>query len=189
MGTAAISNGVTYKGYARITFVNKNRKHTIKINNAGTSVLGDVISRALAGENIQSRVPSLLGFQMLINNGTTTTERNLLNRDVPFTGIVYGDSVNTADVTIPSNAQIIGAVQLTSVIQSGYTIPGMNVESRTLRITMLNSLKEPLAYIYDNNPAEENQLALLYEALSSGQDAIIDWVMYIMNLTTDTSTP
>ena len=166
-------NTFGYKGVARITIKNKTRKHSFLLTNEGTSILGSVIVDALANRFNSRRIPQWVGFDVQRDAEYQT----ILNRQIPFTGIVTGDSVN--DPELPQE-NVIGKIQFTAVITSSDLIRSI-YSGNNFRLKMISSSGEDLAYIYDIRPTAQNQLQLLYNALYSGQDALIDWIMYFSN--------
>lgn len=166
-------NTFGYKGIARITIKNKKRRHSFLLTNEGTLALGSVIVDALANRFNSRRIPQWIGFDIQRD----TEYQTILNRQIPLTGIVTGDSVN--DPELPQE-NVIGKIQFTAVIISSDLIK-IPYSGNNYRLKITNSSGEDLAYIYDIRPSGQNQLQLLYNALNSGQDALIDWVMYFSN--------
>lgn len=172
------NDNVGYTGKVSIRLKNKTKPLIFK--NEGTLQLGSLIADILSGSStainsLSSRVPQWIGFEVMIGEQYVP----LLNRQVPFTAIVTGDSVQ--DNNPPQN--VIGKIQFTATIMNIAVIVRTGL-GQSYRLKMLNSSGEALAYIYDNRSSGQNQLELLYNALKGGQDALIDWIMYFSNSTT-----
>lgn len=184
-------NVVGYEGYVRITYNNRGKSHSVKLFNEGTKNLGDLISIAIAGDTnnigtIINRCPSYLDFETVQNKGTDDEEiRSLLTTSIPLTSKVWGPAVNDFDSEIQNSETIIGKAQFSAVISSNFIIRGRTLNAVTEpRLKLTNNLGQDLAYIYDKNVSNK-QLPLLYNALVNNQDALIDWIMYIMNAVID----
>ena len=184
-------NVVGYEGYVRITYNNRGKSHSVKLFNEGTKNLGDLISIAIAGDTnnintIINRCPSYLDFETVQNKGTNDEEiRSLLTTSIPLTSKVWGPAVNDFDSEIQNSETIIGKAQFSAVISSNFIIRGRTLNAVTEpRLKLTNNLGQDLAYIYDKNVSNK-QLPLLYNALVNNQDALIDWIMYIMNAVID----
>lgn len=184
--TSSINN-IGYAGEARIKLLIGNKPVVLRLNNAGTEHLGTLLSIALSGDtnNIQSlknRVPSKFGFQ--IEMGMNTGDwRNLLYGVTPVTSGVWGTAVHEASDSIYlNNPLVIGKTQFTalvsnSLVQRNYTV----TDNTNLRIMLMNNLNQELAIIQDLGE-KERTLPLLYTALINGQDALIEWTLYILNM-------
>lgn len=177
-----------YEGYVRITYNNRGKKHSVKLHNMGTEFLGNLISIAIVGDpnnidTIVNRSPSFLTFEAVINKGKDNEQtKPLLTTKVPITSKVWGPSVNDFDNIAQNNKNIIGKSQLSALISCNYIIRGQTLSNSVVpRLKLINNLGQDLAYLYDDNTSNK-QLPLLYNALQNNQDALIDWIMYIMNV-------
>lgn len=182
------SNQFGYQGYGRITFTNKGKKFSVVIHNKATKNLGDLISIALCGDlrnidSISRRVPCYIGFEAIIDEGKSTEQvRSLLVSPATITSKVWGPAVNDFESDIQNSLDVIGKSQFTAVIPSNYVIRGFTLGGALVpRLKLTNSIGQDLAYIYDDPNSNAKQLPLLYNALMQGQDALVDWVMYILN--------
>lgn len=185
-----ITNNVGYIGSVKITYRYKNTSHSIRIKNEGTSSLGDLISIALSGDQrnintISSRCPNSIGFEFRLNS--TSEYRQLLSNNAPITSSIWGASVNDIEnSTFSGNSNVIGKNRFSAIISTGLSIPGFSSSlssADTIRLKLVNSRGESLAYISEYSTTEEKSLPLLYTALVNGQDALIEWTMYILNYT------
>lgn len=179
---ATTKNSLGYQGCVRITYNNRGHKHSVYVHNEGTEYLGNIITIALSGDTkniteLPRLIPSSLGFEVIKNNGDV---RNLLSSRVPLTSGVWGTSV--ADTNTPLN--VIGKTQYNAIISSDSLIKGYSSNDR-FRLKLMNKKNQILAYISDSSDTSNSSrpLALLYQALDGGQDAMIDWIMYISNIT------
>ena len=101
---------------------------------------------------------------------------------MPFTGTTYGNAVNSSN----DPTGTIAKVQFTAAIPTSAVIRRSNLNGKAIRMVMWNNNipKQPLAFIQGVvNSADTigSNIKLLYEALRSGQDAVVDWIMYILN--------
>ena len=175
-----IQNGFGYQGVVKITYKDRGHKHSVTLRNEGTSYLGDLISIALSGDlrslsSIEDRCASSLTFELYDGNEW----RNLLSVSSPLTSSVWGEAVTD----VSNNTDVIGKNKFSAIIPTSSIIRGYDslVESRNLRLKLSNNRGEDLAYINDTIGSDARTLPLLYTALISGQDALIDWTMYILN--------
>lgn len=188
MSDTSIKSNIGYYGSVVITFKNGKYKNKIKLHNEGTEALGTLISIALSGDlrninSISERCASRIGFQLKISE---TEWRDLITAPSVVTSSVWGPSVGTIeDSEFQGNPNVIGTVQFSSVMSTGSVIRGYNVESSyDMRMILRNSLGEDLAYIVELGSQDERKLPLMYTALVNGQDALINWTMFILNYTT-----
>lgn len=186
--TSDVINNIGYEGIVTITYKHKGYKHSIKVHNEGTVQLGDLISIAISGDqrninSLQNRSPSLLGFEMQLNEEEW---RPLIAYNIPITSRVWGNSVptSTEDSKFIDNPNVIGKNRFSATIPSGAVNRGNTPNNAmAVRLKLLNSLGQDLAYFTELKDEKERKLPLLYTALTSGQDALIDWTMYILNYT------
>lgn len=182
---------IGYYGSVDITIKNKNRKYKINMHNAGTQALGNLISIALSGDaqnigSIPNRCPNKLTFDFLQDG----VWRPLLSSASPLTSSVWGVSVPPAedDSQFLNNTNIIGQNRFSTIVNTGSILRGFAsaVSTSTTRLCLINNLGEELATL-ERTGTENNPFILLYTALTSGQDALIDWTMYILNYVTSTA--
>lgn len=184
----SIINNVGYLGIVTITYKDRGHKHSVKIYNEGTQYLGDLISIAISGDrrnitSIQNRCPSFLNFEMQLNEQEW---RPLLAYNIPITSSVWGSSVptTTEDSAFVNNPNVIGRNRFSALIPTGSVNRGNNVSNAmSARLKLVNNLGQDLAYITETNDQQDRDLPLLYTALTNGQDALVDWTMYILNYT------
>lgn len=185
MSKTNIVNNIGYYGSVVITFKNKGRKHSIKVHNEGTEDLGTLISIALCGDQrninlLTGRCASRIGFQLRISD---TEWRDLITAPSVITSSVWGPSVGEIENSeFQNNDNVIGVTQFSSVMSTGSVIRGYNVNSSyDMRLVLRNSRGEDLAYINELGTEQDRSLPLLYTALTNGQDALINWTMFILN--------
>lgn len=174
---AITSVNMGYEGIAHITLKDKRSKFEFTLQNEGTEALGELISIALSGdpialETLRVRKPANLSFEIAAN-AAGTQYRTLIAGRVPLTSAVWGSAVKS-DTT---SDNIIGRTQFTAFVSASSVIFGSNVTSATLRLRLSDINGNDLAYITDNS----GNLAMMYTALCAGQDAIVEWTMYILN--------
>ena len=177
---AFIRNSFGYQGLVKITYKDRGYQHSVMLKNEGTKYLGDLISIVLAGDltsldSVKDRCPSALNFEVEMN---ANEWRSLLSINSPLTSGVWGEVVPDIE-----NTNAIGKTKFSSVISTGSVIRGYDsaVNGKNLRLKLINNRKEELAYIYDKTDNTNRTLPLLYTALVNGQDALVDWTMFIQN--------
>lgn len=174
------SNGLSYNGVANIDFLKNDATFHIKLHNQGTISLGTFFTKALSGSFSKDDCPQWLNFEAQESSGRW---QSLLRVTIPFTGITYIPQEMIDDNDTPAT---IGEVKFVATLQSN-NIRSTSVENKLLRLSMWNNRtpQNALAYIEDNNMAGDinKNLILTYNALYSGQDAVVSWIMYITNKT------
>ena len=183
---ALITNNVGYVGSVKITYKDRGHKHSVYLHNEGTQYLGNLISIALAGDSrnidsIRNRCASAISFEVKMSENEW---RTLISGTSPITSSVWGEAVGTIeDSKFNDNPNVIGRNRFSSIMSTGLVIRGYGttVQNQDLRLRLINNRNEDLAYIYDLASSEDRDLPMLYTALENGQDALIDWTMYILN--------
>ena len=179
------TTSVGYYGSVEIILKNGTKKYNLKLHNAGTTALGDLISIALCGDlqnlnTLQTRCANQLTFDFSQDGEW----RPLLSVSTPLTSAVWGISVpqDAEESQFYNNINVIGKTRFSCIISTETVLTGFSslVNQGTARLCLLNSRNEVLATIERNGP-DDDTFSLLYTALTSGQDALINWTMYILN--------
>lgn len=178
------SNGLSYTGVVHIDFLKNDATFHIKLHNQGTISLGTFFSKALAGSFSKDDCPQWLNFESEDSPGRW---QSLLRVAVPFTGTTYVPQEMSDANDTPAT---IGEVKFVATLQSN-NVRSTSVENKLLRLSMWNNRtpQNALAYIEDETISGDinKNLILTYNALSSGQDAVVNWLMYITNKTKEVS--
>lgn len=177
------SNGLNYKGIVNISINKGNKSYSVPLQNSGTEYLGEFISKALSGyyvNNISSMQTDSPTWFNLEYYDTSNNWQPLLKNVLPLTGTTYGK--DTSD-----SKNILGKVTYVVSLQSSGVILRTGISNRNMRITLYNNRvpKQVLATIEGSNPGDPTNTTLhtLYDALTSGQDSMVKWVMMIINST------
>ena len=164
-----LQNSVTYKGKVKIKYKRNNKVYELDNHNTGTKFLGDTISMALAGEDVSLRIPKYLDFIYRYDDNDT----RLLSSLIPFTSIVYGDSVPNAS-SAPENAGLLflSATILPEDIIANFDVSSSNVH---LYLQMKSITGDLLAELTGED------LKTMYNMLITGTQAIVEWNMQFLN--------
>lgn len=175
-------NTLGYIGEVTIKLKQGNRYNTIKVHNQGKTALGLFLAKALVGNFNKKDTPQWFKFEY---EDTDSKQWNsLLRGTVPLTGGTYipiteGDIDKEVD---PSST--IGKVKFVAVAQSN-NVRVTSVDRKRLRLSIWdgNVVSNILAEIKgeDTNSETNEDLQLMYTALTGGQDAVVNWTMYITN--------
>lgn len=170
-------SNVNYSGIATLSL---DGEVVATIKNRGTRELGVLITKALAGYNISTEVPKFFNIQI---NETTDSDGNpvwvnLLNRNLPFTGITYtvADELTKTNYIGDLSLKCIGDLSLNCIIMSTDKLTPSVSENAKLRLCILNSLGTILAEII-----EDNTLTKLFNDIVEGTDCIVNWDMSFYN--------
>lgn len=173
-------NNIGYAGEVKISYPHNGYKRSVYLHNAGTPELGNILSQILAGDfrvitnNTAGRIVTHLGFSRRQGNA----DYSLLTSNPPITSSVWGSAVPTnSNSAFYNNSNIIGKNRFSSVISYNLVIKGINInDSSVLKLSLFSNEGLELATIEDTE-----HLPALYQALVNGQDALIDWTMYLLN--------
>ena len=179
------TNSFQYSGIARVHLTQKGKEYSFTVHNQGTDNLGNFFMKSLSGyystniDAYKSDRPQWFSFEYEDAPGNWIP---LIKSVVPFTGTTYGNAVNSSN----DPTGTIAKVQFTAAIPTSAVIRRSNLNGKAIRMVMWNNNipKQPLAFIQGVvNSADTigSNIKLLYEALRSGQDAVVDWIMYILN--------
>lgn len=173
-----LKNSLEYEGRVTVTLKNNGNTHKLCVLNSGTQALMSFLANCIAGTyskgNSTYTIPSKLDFQILYPTGWIS----LLQSTVYLTGVVVKDST---DSNVIESSTIWNAFITPSNIKTGFTVN--NTSTARLVLCDNNIPTTDFAYVVEDNA--EN-LSTLYAALTSGQDAVIDWNMYFRNKTATT---
>lgn len=177
------SNSLDYKGIVTVKLNKGNKSYSVPMHNAGTEYLGNFISKALACyyvNNVTSMKNDAPTWFNLEYQDSSKNWQPLLKNVVPLTGTTYGK--DTSDLST-----VLGKVRFVIPLQSSSVIIRTGIANRNIRISLYNNRvpKEILATIEGEKLGDDINVTLhtLYDALTSGQDAMINWVMFILNQT------
>ena len=168
-------NNVTYRGVVTVE-VNDT---TVKLTNSGTKELGLLITKALAGYNIADDIPRYLNIQIYEGKDRNNNDiwTNLLNRNLPFTGIRY---LNKNE--IPNTNDCIGSLKFNCIVLYTNKLQPYVQNNSTLRLCMLNSIGDILAQVYTTKKdGDDFTLSQLFNDIVEGTDCIVDWEMSFYN--------
>ena len=169
-----ILNNVNYKGKVHISLRKKGKVFNRTSCNAGTKTLMSLITKALAGYNIQSSVPKYLDllFQTTVNG--VTEYKSILHEKVPLTGIIYDYSpTSIISNEIESNLYLEGIITHDNNVISAE----VNVETFKFKLVLKNKNNDILAEVED-----DEALRAMVSGLQSGMDGLIDWTMNFSNV-------
>lgn len=168
-----ISNLLNYSGQVNINLVRNGKVFTVPFLNKGTKLLTNAIAKALAGQDISDTLPRYLDFTYVIEqDGEDTQEGRLINTKIPFVGIVWGDVALPANIQDPEGSALL----LQATISSADKVIVTNLDSiKDFRLCITTKTGEVLAFVSDPT------LKDMYNALSEGTDAIIEWRMLFHN--------
>jgi hypothetical protein len=153
-------NNISYYGVVRVN----SGDEKLELHNKGTAQLGILITKALAGYSVIEDVPKYFMFEIKQEDEWVP----LLNRNIPFTGIVY-------DTDISENDDKIGNLNFSCIIlYTDKLIPSVS-SLATLRLCMLNKKSQVLAQVVDTN------LYKVFNDIVEGTDCIINWDMSFHN--------
>lgn len=165
-----VSNSFTYEGEVSFKLKRNNKLYTINTHNAGTKFLVDAIAKALAGNDITSNLPKYLDFIYTFTNDGEEQIGKLITSPTPFTGIVWGDAASVETLDNNTSCLLLSA---TIAATEKLTVAIEEVDSIQLCMKSLNG--DILAYIKDD------VLKDLYQSLTDGTDAVIEWRMLFKN--------
>mgnify|MGYP006907953443 CR=1 FL=1 len=175
-------NTLGYIGEVTINLKQGNRYNTIKVHNQGTTSLGLFLAKALVGNFNKQDTPQWFKFEYQDTNSGQWN--SLLRGTIPLTGGTYIPIDEKQLDTKVDPSSTIGKVKFVAVAQSN-NVRVTSVTGKLLRLSIWdgNVVSNVLAEIKGDNPSTEtNQdLQLMYTALTGGQDAVINWTMYITN--------
>ena len=159
-------NNLSYYGLARIQLNDK----VLELQNRGTRKLGLVITKALAGYDVNTDIPKFFGIQLK----ESTTWTDLLNRKLPFTGITYDPASNDTSAT----DACIGKINLSTIVLNTDKLQPSVSTNATLRLCVFSSdltNEGILAEVIDPN------LTKVYNDIVEGTDCVINWDMSFFN--------
>lgn len=177
---------ISYQGIVTLTLIDGKNKLSFPLHNQGTTNLGLFFSKSLAGYYLNNqdayRKDRPQWFMFEYKDNSSDNWNPLLANDLPFTAPTYIDMSSDTSTNNPENT--IGKVRFVAAIPSSSARINYSLSGRDLRISMYDVSKKLLAYI-EGSSSEENDvyknLKTLYEGLRGGQDAAIDWSLYITN--------
>ena len=170
-----IGNSFTYNGKVSFKLKRNGREYSLYTHNEGTKYLWDTVTKALAGQNVSDRVPRYIDFEYVLKEIVDTKEKevphSLITEPIPFTGIVWGEMAQ--EVTSEHN----GTLMLTAVITANdkLSVDTSNPSITRLQLTMKSKEGRTLATVSDDS------LYDLYNSLTEGTDAVIEWRMIFKN--------
>lgn len=172
MNKGIITNHISYKGIVNMKSIIDKQIVSTCMFNSGTKDLMNLLTKALAGYDISKQVPKFIN----IGYGDTQPQGTysfLLNRNIPLTGIVWGEAVDTSN--IPQWNDSASSLMLSCTITSqDKTISSYNGVSKLFLLLLSNDGKTVLAKIEDTN---DNIIRDTYNKLTVGTDLMVDWYM------------
>ena len=175
------NNCLGYVGEAKVTIKDRGYAHSFFLHNRGTDKLGTLISIVLAGDlkemaNIGNRRPSSIGFEYKAGDSEDSWISLLAGR-VPLSSSVWGAAACIDPNSKVDRNLVIGMNKYSAIFTSNSVRLGFinSLKGRPIRLILKNSMNQDLAEI------RNDKLDKLYIALSAGQDALIDWSMYLVN--------
>ena len=171
-------NILQYAGNVVVQLKHKNKLNTLHIHNQGTTNLGLFLAKALTGKFNKEDCPTWFNFEY--QDSVSGRWIPLLRVIVPLTGATYfpvADPTTDLDVNDPTGT--IGKVKVIATAQSSNTRVTA-VGNSKLRLSLWDGKVSPtLLAEVSGDGAINDDLQLMYTALRSGQDAIVNWTMYI----------
>lgn len=164
MNNAQLENFIGYSGRLTANMVVKGRSKQYCLHNSGTKNLWNMLAKAVAGYTVESETPQY--FDIVDANGNSHLRSPIL-----FRGKVWGkDAVKIED----SNSS---SVKLTATVTRSDKRIDTLADGENVRLRMYDLLGNVLAEIRD----DDKKLFDLYNNISSGTDAIFEWVLTFSN--------
>lgn len=171
MNNGIITNHISYKGIVNMKSTINKQIVSTNMFNSGTKDLMNLLTKALAGYDISKQVPKFINIGYA-NEQPQGTYSFILSRNVPLTGIVWGEAVDTQNI-IQLDDSASSLMLSCTITSQDKTISSFS--GRKLFLLLLsNDGKTVLAKIEDTN---DNKLRDAYNKLTVGTDLIVDWYM------------
>lgn len=171
MNNGIITNHISYKGIVNMRSTIDKQIISTSIFNSGTKDLMNLLTKALAGYDISKQVPKFINIGYA-NTQPQGTYSFILNRNIPLTGIVWGEAVNTQNV-IQLDDSASSLMLSCTITSQDKTISSFN-SSKLFLLLLSNDGKTVLAKIEDT---DDNVIRDTYNKLTVGTDLIVDWYM------------
>lgn len=173
MNKGIITNHISYKGIVNIRSIIDKQIVSTSMFNSGTKDLMNLLTKALAGYDISKQVPKFINIGYA-NTQPQGTYSFILNRNIPLTGIVWGEAVDTQNIPQLDLDDSASSLMLSCTITSqDKTISSFN-GSKLFLLLLSNDGKTVLAKIEDT---DDNVIKDTYNRLTVGTDLIVDWYM------------
>lgn len=165
MNNAQLQNFIGYQGQVTASMVVRGRKKQYSIFNSGTKNLWNLLAKAIAGYSISGEIPEYFDIVDELGN-------SYLRSRIPFRAKVWGEDTVEEDTENSTSVKL--TVTVTKSDKRRDHLPnGSNVVLR-----MYNVMGNALAEITDTT---DKQLLQLYNNISTGTDAIFEWVLTFSN--------
>ena len=158
------STDVGYSGEVRIYLKSNDNMKEVYVHNEGKKALWNLLARAVAGYDVKNLLPRYLD---LVNE---TSGLSMLYKRIPFTGIIWGDSVEKDE----TGTSTLFNATLTSEYKT------KSISNSKIELRMLNSNNDVLASVSGGTGILD-----VYNSVVPGVDAVIEWKLTFKNYTTD----
>lgn len=159
MSRGIINTGVSYYGEVKISLNTPKGKKEIYKHNDGQKPLWNLLAKAIAGYDVKDLLPKYL--DIVDSTGTSLLFKRLL-----FTGVVWGDAVETSDDST--------SALFYSTLMNEYK--SRRVYNGSLTLQMLDSNGNVLASV-----KSDSELGDAYSSVTNGVNATIEWKMVFSN--------
>lgn len=171
MNNGIITNHISYKGIVNMKSSIDKQIISTSMFNSGTKDLMNLLTKALAGYDISKQVPKFINIGYA-NTQSPGTYSFILNRNIPLTGIVWGEAVNTQNIIQLDDSA--SSLLLSCTITSQDKTISSHDGSKLSLLLLSNDGKTVLAKIEDTS---DNVIRDTYNKLTVGTDLIVDWYM------------
>lgn len=171
MNRGIIANHISYKGIVNMKSTIDKQIVSTSMLNSGTKDLMNLLTKALAGYDISKQVPKFINIGYA-NNQPQDTYTFILSRDVPLTGIVWGEAVDTQNI-IQLDASASSLMLSCTITSQDKTISSFS-GGKLFLLLLSNDGETVLAKIEDT---DDNVIRDTYNKITVGTDLIIDWYM------------
>lgn len=171
MNNGIITNHISYKGIVNIKSTIDKQVVSTSMFNSGTKDLMNLLTKALAGYDISKQVPKFINIGYA-NTQPQGTYSFILNRNIPLTGIVWGEAVDTQNIIQLDDSA--SSLMLSCTITSQDKTVSLFDGSKLFLLLLSNDGKTVLARIEDT---DDNVIRDTYNKLIVGTDLIVDWYM------------
>lgn len=171
MNNGIITNHISYRGIVNMKSTIDKQIVSTSMFNSGTKDLMNLLTKALAGYDISKQVPKFINIGYA-NTQPQGTYSFILNRNIPLTGIVWGEAVDTQNI-IQLDDSASSLMLSCTITSQDKTISSFN-GSKLFLLLLSNDGKTVLAKIEDT---VDNVIRDTYNKLTVGTDLIVDWYM------------
>jgi hypothetical protein len=155
-----LTNHIGYSGELSVKLKSGDNVMLYTMKNAGHKALWDAAAKAFAGYDVTEDIPRYIDVVM-----SNASQSNLMVAPVPFTGVVYGEVVDTSE----TSTSVLYTATVTAASKLRDTL------GQDCKLLMLNSHGQTMAII------EHDSLKDVWSSLSPGIDIIFEWKLTFSN--------